>query len=218
MDNGTVRVSKSKGDDSSNGRFPENESEKLLIREIQEGNVRAFKNVMRTYYRELVDFAHHYVKSSYLAKDVVQDVFANIWEKRSRWSPDRSLKMYLYQSVKNEALKMLRNRKTERKYIESYLEERGEQKICPKQMEISEEQEFQQAARQAIQSLPERARMTYQLHRRDGLTYKEIAQVMDVSHKTVESQMSRALRMLRERLSNYLPTFLLMTLAEYIFH
>ncbi|MFH5832168.1 RNA polymerase sigma factor [Halalkalibaculum sp. DA3122] len=217
MDNGTVSFSIRKKDNSSDGRCPENQSEKLLVREIQEGNVRAFKNVMRTYYRELIDFAHHYVKSSYLAKDVVQDVFANIWERRSSWSPDRSLKMYLYQSVKNEALKLLRNRKTERKYIESYLEERGEAKIYPEQMEISEEREFQEAAQQAIQSLPERARMTYQLHRRDGLTYKEIAQVMDVSHKTVESQMSRALRILRERLANYLPTLLLMTVAEYIF-
>lgn len=217
MSNDTVSFSKREKDESSARKFPEDQSDKLLIREIQEGNVRAFKKLMRVYYRELVDFAHYYVKSSYLAKDVVQDVFANIWEKRGRWSPDRSLKMYLYQSVKNEALKMLRNRKTERKYIESYLEEVGEQKIYPEQMEIGEEKDFQQAARQAIQSLPKRARMTYQLHRRDGLTYKEIAHVMDVSHKTVESQMSRALRMLRELLSSYLPTLLLMAVTEYIF-
>lgn len=218
MSNDTVSFSKNKKDESSVRRFPENQSEELLIQEIQEGNVRAFKNVMRVYYRELVDFAHYYVKSSYLAKDVVQDVFANVWEKRGRWSPDRSLKMYLYQSVKNEALKMLRSRKTERKYIESYLEEVCEQEIYPEEIEISGEKEFQQAARQAIQSLPKRARMTYQLHRRDGLTYKEIAQVMDVSHKTVESQMSRALRMLRELLSSYLPTLILITFSDHIFY
>ncbi|MDZ7690864.1 MAG: hypothetical protein U5K69_06965 [Balneolaceae bacterium] len=61
---------------------------------------------------------------------------------------------------KNEALKTLRDRKTERKYIESYLEDRGEMSITPKQIEINDDREFQQAAQKAVQSLPERARMT----------------------------------------------------------
>lgn len=216
MYNNTVSLFKRKEDEQK--KVLENESEKLLIREIQEGNARAFKNLMREYYQELVDFAYNYIKSSYAAKDVVQDVFANIWEKRDRWSPNRSLKVYLYQSVKNEALKTIRDRKTERKYVEFYLQEKGNQKIYPEKIEINNNQEFRKAAQQAIQSLPERARMTYKLHRRDGLTYKEIAQVMEVSHKTVESQMSRALRLLRERLSRYLPAFILMTVVEQILY
>ncbi|MDZ7690858.1 MAG: RNA polymerase sigma-70 factor [Balneolaceae bacterium] len=215
MGNGTVSLFKSI--DCNNKRSSENESEESLIEGIQKGDVQAYKSVMRAYYRELIDFAHHYVKSKYLAKDVVQDVFANIWEKRCSWAPNRSLKMYLYQSVKNEALKSLRDRKTERKYIDAYLVERGEQKIYPQKIDSNDNKQFRQGAQDAIQSLPERARMTYQLHRRDGLTYKEIAQVMDISHKTVESQMSRALRLLRERLSRYLPIFLLASFAEQIF-
>lgn len=216
MKNGTVSLFKAKGYNRPSSS--ENESEKLLIREIQEGNTRAFKNLMREYYQELVDFAYNYIKSSHAAKDVVQDVFANIWERRSRWAPDRSLKIYLYQSAKNEALKTIRDRKTERKYVEFYLQEKGRQKIYPEKIEINENQEFREAAQQAIQSLPERARMTYRLHRRDGLTYKEIAQVMEVSHKTVESQMSRALRILRERLLRYLPAFILITVVEHVLH
>lgn len=213
MNNGTVSLFQRKEDDQK--KALENESKKQLIQEIQEGNVRAFKNLMRDYYRELIDFAYHYVNSSHMAKDVVQDVFANIWEGRSRWAPNRSLKMYLYQSVKNEALKLLRDRRTERKYIESYLQDKDEPKISPQKGD-DDNQEFKQAVQQAIQSLPERARMTYQLHRRDGLTYKEIAQVMKVSHKTVESQMSRALRLLRDRLSKYFPTLILLAVIEQI--
>lgn len=215
MNNGTVSLFQRKEDDQK--KALENESKKQLIQEIQEGNVRAFKNLMRDYYRELIDFAYHYVNSSHMAKDVVQDVFANIWEGRSRWAPNRSLKMYLYQSVKNEALKLLRDRRTERKYIESYLQDKDEPKISPQKGD-DDNQEFKQAVQQAIQSLPERARMTYQLHRRDGLTYKEIAQVMKVSHKTVESQMSRALRLLRDRLSKYFPTLILLAVIEQILH
>lgn len=212
MGNGTAHLFKAKDVDDGTS---EHKGEGLLIQKIQEGNARAFKNLMRDYYRELVDFAYHYVNFSHVAKDVVQDVFANIWEGRSRWSPNRSLKMYLYQSVKNEALKLLRDRRTERKYIESYLQAKDEPKISPKKGD-DDNQEFKQAVQQAIQSLPERARMTYQLHRRDGLTYKEIAQVMKVSHKTVESQMSRALRLLRERLSRYFPTLILLAVIEQI--
>src|SRR5690625_566446 len=215
MKKGTVNLFNIK--EGSNGIF-ENKGEKMLIQKIQEGDAVVFKNVMRKYYRELVDFAYYYVNSSHLAKDVVQDVFANIWERRSRWSPDRSLKLYLYQSVKNEALKLLRDRKTECKYIEAYLEEKGEQKTALKEESKDDYQELQEAVRQAIQSLPERARMTYQLHRREGLTYKEIAQVMGISHKTVESQMSRALQLLRERLSRFLTIFMLMAAIEHILY
>lgn len=218
MDNGTIRLYHKATEGNRNKGTSALQGDELLIREIKEGNARAFKNVMRDYYRELVDFAYHYVDSSHLAKDVVQDVFANIWERRSRWSPDRSLKLYLYQSVKNEALKLLRDRQTERKYIEAYLQGAEDQKTYPKTIAINDNQKFAEAARQAIQSLPERARMTYQLHRSEGLTYKEIAQVMEVSHKTVESQMSRALQLLRERLSNYLPALMLWTLVEQVLH
>lgn len=196
-----------------NGLF---DNEKVLIESIQAGNARAFKALMKEYFRELADFAFQYVKSSHTAKDVVQDVFANIWEKRSSWNPTRSLKMYLYQSVKNEALKTLRDQKTERKYMKAFIRETEEKVITPR--ELDESDDFKQAVHRAIQDLPERARMVYKLHRRDGLTYKEIAEVMEISHKTVESQMSRALRMLRDRLSSYLPTLVLAVLFERMFH
>lgn len=190
--------------------------DKVLIEEIQQGNPRAFKYLMREYFKDLAGFAYQYVKSSHTAKDVVQDVFANVWEKRESWNPTHSLKMYLYQSTKNEALKHIRNQKTERKYIDAYIDEQGQRKVVPKEMDESDQ--FEQAVQRAIQELPDRARMAYKLHRRDGLTYKEIAKVMDISHKTVESQISRALQILRDQLSSYLPILILATLFEPILH
>ncbi|MDR8393331.1 RNA polymerase sigma-70 factor [Aliifodinibius sp. S!AR15-10] len=192
------------------------EKEEQLIQEIQGGDPRAFKHLMREYFKELAGFAYQYVKSSHTAKDVVQDVFANIWERRSSWNPTQSLKMYLYQSVKNEALKHVRDQKTEQKYIEAYIEEQEKRKIVPKEMD--EPEKFKQAVQRAIQELPERARMAYKLHRRDGLTYKEIAQVMEISHKTVESQIGRALKILRDQLSSFLPILILYILLEPVLH
>lgn len=180
---------------------------KILIKHIQEGNAGAFKLLMREYFRELTDFAFHYVQSSHTAKDVVQDVFANIWEQRTSWNPTKSIKMYLYGAVRNEALKTLRDKKTEKKYMELFIREREERVVTPKERDESDD--FVRAVHRAIQDLPDRAGMVYKLHRRDGLTYKEIAEVMEISHKTVESQMSRALRILRNRLSSYLPVLVL---------
>jgi len=177
------------------------DSEKDIIKNIQKGNPKGFKTLMRKYFRELANLAFHYVKSSQTAKDVVQDVFANIWENRDSWQPNQSIKMYLYQSVKNEALKNIRDRKTESKYIKAYNDERESWKVFP-QVNNEEGSQFKQAVNRAIEELPDRARMAYKLHRRDGLTYKEIASVMEISHKTVESQISRALKILRNKLSS----------------
>lgn len=176
------------------------DSEKYIIKGIQKGDPQAFKMLMKKYFSELADFAYHYVKSSQTAKDVVQDVFANIWERKDSWHPNQSIKMYLYQSVKNEALKKIRDQKTEKKYIKAYSTERKSWRVFPRELENADQ--FKKDVQRAIQELPDRARMAYKLHRRDGLTYKEIAKVMEISHKTVESQISRALKILRNKLSS----------------
>ncbi|MDX1639113.1 MAG: sigma factor [Balneolaceae bacterium] len=96
------------------------ESEEDLVEAIKNDNLSALKILVEQYYRRLVNFARHYVDSSSAAKDVVQDVFANLWERRVQWELILSLKLYLYQSVKNEAWKMLRKEKTEEKYIRAF--------------------------------------------------------------------------------------------------
>lgn len=183
--------------------------EEVLIQKIQKGSSRAFKVLMETYFKELASFAYQYVKSSHIAKDVVQDVFANIWERKEAWEPTKSVKKYLYQSVENEALKKVRDKKTENKYLEAYANEE-DRKMTPK--EFDKESQFKQAVQKAIKELPDRARMAYTLHRRDGLTYKEIAEIMEISHRTVESQISRALKILQNKLSSYLPVLLMASL------
>lgn len=192
------------------------EDEDEIVLEIQNGNPRAFKCLMKMYFQELAGFANSFVKSPHVAKDIVQDVFANIWERRQSWNPTQSLNMYLYKATKNEALKSLRDQKTEDKYLEAYKDEQDKREVLLQEPDESED--FKQAAHQAIEELPDRARKAYKLHRRDGLTYKEIAQVMEISHKTVESQISRALRILRDRLSSYLPIFVLAILLKSILH
>lgn len=177
--------------------------EKQWIEAIRNGSEEAFEELFLTYYAPLCTFVWRYVRSDHIAEELVQDVFANIWEKKEMLDPKGTIKAYLYQSVKNNALDYIKHQKV----VNQYLDERAqtEKRTIHQESIQPPETEFVKAARQAVEELPERAREVYKLHRKDGLTYREIAEVMEISPKTVESQMSRALNILRSRLSRYLP-------------
>jgi len=162
-----------------------------------------FKELFLKYYQGLCNFAYNYLGSTHLSEEVVQEVFANFWEKKKDICHDANLKSYLYTSVRNRALDLLDKQETERKYISKFVlvkEMRGKEKV-----NYQEDSEFVNQVKKAVNNLPERARMIYMLSRKEGLTYKEIAKTLDISIKTVESQMVRALKILRKQLVKYLP-------------
>jgi RNA polymerase sigma-70 factor (ECF subfamily) len=130
-------------------------------------------------------------------------MFADLWNLRDTLDPGRSIRVYLYQAVKNKAFDYLEHQKVVRKY---QADRQHESENVIRQDSLTEEdKKFIKAARQAIDNLPRRAQQVYILHREDGLTYREIAEVMDISKKTVESQMSRALDILRSELRDDFP-------------
>ena len=182
--------------------FNKNTPEEILICHIREGNEEAFKTVFLRYYKQLALFARRFVRTTDVAEDLIQEVFARIWESREEWSPGSSLKVYLYQVVKHQALDYLKHKQVEDKYDESWMDQKETPSIVFS--ETGEKEQFRRLVNKAIEELPTQARTVYKLHRFDGLTYKEIAQVLDISVKTVESQMTRSLKKLRERLSPYL--------------
>ncbi|MDR8394624.1 RNA polymerase sigma-70 factor [Aliifodinibius sp. S!AR15-10] len=178
----------------------------MWIEKIQTGDHQAFENLFKEYYLPLTRFAWGYVKSKAIAEEIVQEVFADVWANRKNWSIDYSIRSYLYKTVKNESLNYLKHQKIEDEYDSRWMDQKDNPTINF-DYELREEQ-IREAVKEAIDELPRRAKMTYKLHRHDGLTYHEIAEVMEVSVKTVESQMTRTLKTLRERLSYLLPFFL----------
>ena len=176
--------------------------EERWIADIQRGDEQAFERLFKTYYFELARFAWRYVKSKAIAEELVQEVFADIWDESEQWNPRSSLKLYLYQSVKHQALDYLNHEKVREKYDPRWMSKKEYPTIDFR--DSRREEQIRAAIGKEIQALPPRSRMTYTLHRHDGLTYKEIAEVMDVSVKTVESQMTRTLKRLRKRLSHLL--------------
>lgn len=170
------------------------------IEKIRNGDERAFKKMFQAYYPKLCRFAAEYINSKNRARDVVQEVFLQIWDQRKQWKVRRSLKAYLYQAVRNRALNRVRRKKTKHE-AENYLghtTEGSEQRTAE---DVFHADALSRQVEKAISELPERRRMAFLLHRRHGLTYKEVARVMGITPKTVENQIGRALKSLRERLA-----------------
>lgn len=179
------------------------DNKKELVQGIINGKQWAFKAVFLRHYEALCNFCWRYTKSKAVSEDLVQEVFADLWDLKDTLDPDGRLKVYLYQAVKNKAYDYLAHQKVVRKYEGDHSCEQEE--IVHQKKITREDKTFIKAARRAIDDLPPRAQQTYMLHREDGLTYREIAKVMDITVKTVESQMSRALDILRSRLRDKLP-------------
>ncbi|MEJ7739295.1 MAG: RNA polymerase sigma-70 factor [Chitinophagaceae bacterium] len=137
------------------------------------------------------------------AKDIVQTGFIRLWEIRHAISPDQSLKAYLYKVVTNIILDMLKHQKVKQKHEKYVL------KIASKSSSLSdfENVDFKQLTAdisKAVSELPEQMRNIFELCRYDGLKYAQVAFQLSISVKTVETQMSRALIKLREKLSDHL--------------
>lgn len=170
------------------------------VARIREGDRAAFRDVFHTYYSPLCAFAASYVGSTDRARDVVQEVFLSLWERRAQWTLRGSLKAYLYQAVRNRALNATRDRDT-RQQAYAHHERRRNGSVRRTAEDRTYYHQLEGAVDRAVDQLPPRRRMVFLLHRQHGLTYAEIAQTMQITRKTVENQMGRALKFLRRRLT-----------------
>jgi len=168
---------------------------------LRGGDDQAFAAVFREHYPGLVAASERLLGDRAAAEDAAQEVMLELWRRREALPHDVSLRAYLHQSVRNRALNRLRHARVVRQ-AEPHV--RPPTASPPADGEASA-LELEAAARQAVGELPPDVRETFRMSRVDGLTYAEIARVMEVSVKTVEARMGRALRLLRERLATWLP-------------
>lgn len=178
------------------------EEVKLWVIKIREGDKSAFEKLFLKFYVPLCKFAWRFVRSTHIAEELVQDTFLEAWEANESLDPDKNIRAYLYKNVRNKALNYVKHEHIANEHNQDI----DWLNVAPitQLHNFSEGSGFVQAAKKAIENLPEGARHIYKLSRKDGLTYQEIAEVLDISLKTVESQMSRALKLLRRDLSQYL--------------
>jgi RNA polymerase sigma-70 factor (ECF subfamily) len=170
-----------------------------------------FENVFRSHYQKLHLYACTIVKDAATAEEIVQNVFYKLWEKRNKLQVQKSLAAYLYRSVHNESLNFLKHEKVRaahNKYVRSVNSEEGNS-TDPMHL-----RELQQNIDLALNNLPQQCRTIFQLSRFENLKYNEIAAQLNISVKTVENQMGKALRLLRLKLIDYLPLICLLVILK----
>lgn len=153
----------------------------------------AYARLYRVFFPSLLQFSHAFVKSKEAAEEIVSDVFLNIWQLDDKLVDIHNLTVYLYTSTRNLSLNYLLKRKRE---ITCVLDEAGMAVASPA---ADPEQQFITAElankiELAIRQLPPKCRLVFKLVKEDGLKYKEVAAVLRISVKTVETQMGIALK------------------------
>ncbi len=161
-----------------------------------------FEVLYRTHYAGLCDLAYGYVRSRDVARELVQDLFLNIWDNVSSSGAPLPGAPYLYTAARNRALRSLRHGKVEARWEARQAPASDDR---PPEAERSvAEREIADAVTAAIGELPERCRLVFTLSRHDHLPNAVIAQRLGISVSTVEQQMWRALKALRAKLGPYL--------------
>lgn len=169
---------------------------------LRDGDHAAFDEIFRLWYEPVVRSANRVLHDPGIAEELSQDVFLEFWRRRETLAPDSSVAGYLMQAVRNRALNHLRHLQVQKKsavYVEALSEpaERADAAL--------DSGELADALTKAIAELPPRTREVFVMSRERNMRYSEIADALNVSVKAVEANMSRALRMLRERLAQWLP-------------
>ncbi|MCE4563962.1 RNA polymerase sigma-70 factor [Maribellus sp. CM-23] len=177
--------------------------EKKLVDEIRRGNEAAFEKIFRRYYRPLCLFATKILGDDETAEEVVQDFFVKLWERREGFIVETSVKNYLFRSVKNLSINVIKHEQIKLKHAQQVMADAEANDFKDHFTEV----DLERAIEKSIEELPEKRREIFRLSREEGLKYREIAERMNISIKTVEVQMGLAIRTLRDKLKKY-STFL----------
>jgi len=182
------------------------QEEAVLFEKIKKGDEKAFERLFHTYYSHLSLFAKHYVQNNAEAEEIVQDVFVTLWEKKAIISITTSVKNYLFRSVKNSCFNIIKHNQIKNRYAEKLLSETGQDE--PDDASFTESGLLLKVE-ESINSLPPKRREIFRLSREEGLKYREIAGKLNISVKTVETQMGLAIKTLREKIKQF-TTFILL--------
>jgi RNA polymerase sigma-70 factor (family 1) len=180
--------------------------ESILTDRIKQGDSSAFSIVFTHYYADLVIFANTFIRDKETSEEIVQDIFIKLWENRDKITITTSLKSFLLKSVQNKSIDRLRHLKIRNKYQSMILDH-------PILFENNTENfmlysELEKSLETALNKMPDEVTNTFSLSRFEGFTYNEIAEKLNISVRTVEVRVSKALVLLREQLKDYLFIFL----------
>ncbi|MBN1783161.1 sigma-70 family RNA polymerase sigma factor [bacterium] len=166
------------------------QTEQEIAHALRNSDKTALKALYTQYYVPITEFLFYRVRNRDEAEDLAQDTFFRLWQSRDKINPDKSLKSYLYQIANNLFIDQVRRKKIERRYTE------GQSRVSPQGPEI----ETGITVQMAIDRLPEKLRTVFILSRAEGFSHKEISETLNISRKTAEHRIYRALEQLQKEL------------------
>ncbi|SHK95903.1 RNA polymerase sigma-70 factor, ECF subfamily [Chitinophaga jiangningensis] len=161
--------------------------------------LQSFEDLFRENHAHCLAFAAHYTGDMHEAEEIVQQVFLKLWEKRDTIVITGPVKSYLFSAIRNAAISQWRKDAVRSEKETAYSQQRDAA------TQAAEVRELEQLYHQALERLPDRCREVFILSRHQQMKYAEIAATMNISVKTVENQMGKALKILHQELKEYLP-------------
>ncbi|WKN45619.1 RNA polymerase sigma-70 factor [Tunicatimonas pelagia] len=170
--------------------------ERLFEQVTRHDDYQAFEKIFKSTYGDLLRYIMGFTSDKGEAENVVSEVFYKLWKHRGSIHISTSVKSYLYSATRNQALDGLRKTQSAQVMMKKTSSALSAHVISPEEKLIG--QELEECIQNAINQLPEQRQLIFRLNREEGLKYREIAQRLNISIKTVETQMSRSLKALRE--------------------
>lgn len=183
----------------------------ILLNALIASDKVAFDRLFRMYYVTLCRFANTIIHSQTIAEEAVQDTFVKLWENRKNLKQVENIKSYLFKSVYNQCLWLVKKQKTQQHYEQQYALD------APSQLnaEAKENWEaFKPYIEAAVNNLPDKCRQIFLLRRYEGLSNVEIADYLNISVKTVENQLTTAIRKLRNELHPFIKNLIIIFFIE----
>lgn len=187
---------------------------------FKNGDEKAFETIFKSDYNKIVGFCNQFVNDRERAKNQAQEAFINLWLNREKIATFNGIRSFLYTYAKSACLNYIRHEKVVSKYSDKQLQQKenllNREVLESFDFNSLEFSELEELILRSIDELPEKCRQVFVMSRFDGKTNKEIAEELGISVKSVEANMTRALKALKSNLSDYLPLVLIQIIMQYV--
>jgi len=182
------------------------------IKELREGDPLAFEQLFDSCYEPLCRYAYSILRDMDDAEDVVQKAFCKLWDQHETLNIQSSINSYLYRIVHNDSLNTIQEQTSHQELNLNYMSSMNSD--VNSTIEYIESTELQKAIDNALAGLPPQCRRVFEMSRMEQLSYSEIARQLNISTNTVENHMSKALKLLRANLKDFLSIYLFLQLLK----
>lgn len=177
-------------------------SDLFILRKIKDGDIKAFERLFKAYHAPLCLYALSITGRKDVAEEIVQELFYRLWKERANLNILRSMKSYLFGAVRNQSLQHCQQDQVRERHLQIIHSGADRDFTCGPH-DMLEYRELEEVINRTLSHLPARRRQIFTMHRFEGLKYKEIANRLSLSIKTVEAEMSKTYQSLREEIEKY---------------